>query len=332
MTGERHLVLDESRPEDDRIQLCPGGCARDHTTDGTTFHLPWAREQTALRRALGASTLTESDIIELYSQMLDAAGSALVFLEWVQLLEVVAGTRTTTVTRERAEERVTISIDGRPHEWLLLEQTADAADALKEQYGQGNSRPALVQVAVPLDGTLSGRIYADLPTETPTGWRGHINGSFYPRQDRKTVEFDGSGFRGKWNDMLVDAAAKGMAAHLETIATTLGHRVAWAYLVDAEHVSRTIASGEYPRHSPRSSPVPKNWFRKSTIVLLADGTSVTPGGSIVPRDEVEYEAVDVLTRLGLSIVDPTIRPQILQITQTQYGIQQLSASAVVGAL
>ncbi len=332
VTGGRHLVLDESRSEVERIQLCPGGCARDHATDGTTLYLPWAREQTALRRDLGASTLSDLDIDELTSQMFEAAGQALVFLESVQRLEVVTSSRLTTVNREVKGGHLTLTIDDMPHEWLLMEGAADPAKRLRERYDQGQSRSEVVQVAVPLDGEVSGRIFADLPTETPTGWCGHINGSFFPRQDRKTVEFDGSGFRGKWNDMLVDAAAKVMVDHLESIATTLGHRVAWAYLLDAEIISRSIAGGGNPGAFAAFFTRAKGLVRTSRIALLADGTSVPPRGSIVPRDEVEYEAADVLMRLGLSIIDSTIRPQILQVTRTVYGIQQLSAPAVVDAL
>ena len=60
-----------------------------------------------------------------------------------------------------------------------------------------------------------------------------------------------------------------------------------------------------------------------TITLLADGRSVVPAGTIVPRDEVEYEAVDVLMSLGLLIVDPSIRPQVQQVSRTEYGMRQL---------
>ena len=60
------------------------------------------------------------------------------------------------------------------------------------------------------------------------------------------MEFDSRGFRGKWNDVLIDAAAVLVADNLETIAEELGHRVAWNYLVDVERVNRDIAKDEYP--------------------------------------------------------------------------------------
>lgn len=332
VTGQRHLVLDESRAEDDRIQICSGGCRRDHSAPGTTFYLPWAREQTALRRELGASALDDVDIAELTDQMHKAAGSALIFLEHVQLLEVSSPGKSTKVARRRVADRVTLMLDGHESEWLLLEGSAEGAEDLKAHYDQGGSRSPLVQVAVPTNEAIVGRIYADLPTETPTGWGGHVNATFFPRQDRKTVEFDGAGFRGKWNDMLVDTAAKIMSEGLELITETLGHRVAWTYLLSAEQINRSIARAEHPKAFGAFFARAKEAVPGRAITLLTDGRSVVPNGTIVPVNEVEYEARDVLMCLGLLIVDPSIRPQVLQVSRTEYGIHQLSAADVVDAL
>lgn len=332
LTAGRHLILDESRDENERIELCPGGCARDHAALGTTFYLPWTQEQTALRRELGASALDEVAIAELTDQMHEAVGSSLIFLEHVQLLEVSSPGRSTKVARRCVADRVTLTLDGHESEWLILEGLAKGAEDLKAHYDQGGSRSPLVQVAVPTNEGVVGRIYADLPTETPTGWGGHVNATFFPRQDRKTVEFDGAGFRGKWNDMLVDTAAKIMSGGLELITETLGHRVAWTYLLNAEQINRSIAKAEYPKAFGAFFARAKEAVPGLAITLLTDGRSVVPGGTIVPVNEVEYEAHDVLTRLGLFMVDPSIRPQVLQVSRTEYGIQQLSVADVVNAL
>lgn len=332
VTVGSHLVLDESRAEDDRIQICREECDRDHSAPGTTFYLPWARQQTALRSELGAFALDDAEILELTEQMHDAAGSALVFLESVKRLDVATTTKSTKVTRERNDDRVTLSLDDHESEWLLLEAAAEAANALKVHYDQGGARSPLVQVAIPLSDAIVGRIYADLPTETPTGWSGHVNASFFPRQDRKTVEFDGAGFRGKWNDLLVDTAATLMADGLETIAATLGHRVAWTYLVKAEQINRAISNSEHPKAFGAFFARAKESVPSLAITLLADGRSVIPAGTVVPRDEVEYDASDALMGLGLLVVDPSIRPQVLQVSRTEYGMHQLGAGDVVDAL
>ncbi|WP_426246550.1 protein NO VEIN domain-containing protein [Nocardioides sp. LHG3406-4] len=333
VTGGSHLVLDESRAEDDRIEICYRACGRDHATAGTTFYLPWARQQTALRTELGASALGDDEISKLTDEMVAAAGPALVFLEHVERLDVVVAGVPTIVTRATDGNRVVLSTDGSRSEWLLLADNAAGSDELKERFDQGRSRSDLVQVAVPMDGEVIGRIYADLPTETPSGWSGHINGTFFPRQDRKGIEFDGAGFRGRWNDLLIATAARITAEQLETIASALGHRVAWAYVVDAELVNRAIQkTGQFPEAFNAFFEQAKASVPRAKIALLADGTSVVPGGTVVPLKEVEYDAADALTKLGLWVIDRGLRPLIQRITYTEYGIRLLSAAHVVDAL
>lgn len=129
------------------------------------------------------------------------------FLDRTQALRVESPDRTSKITREQQGDRITITVNGDSSEWLLLEGEAEGAARLKQEYEPDSKRSPLVQVAVPVEESVVGRIFADLPTETRTGWSGHVNATFFPRQDRKGVEFDSRGFRGKWNDVLIDAAA-----------------------------------------------------------------------------------------------------------------------------
>ena len=179
--------------------------------------MPWVKESTELRRALGQTALTDQDIDQLIAQMHEAAPAALVFLDHLRRLEVESpGRRPTIVERERQHDFVTVSVNDRPTRWLLLEGEAAGADELKARHDREEDRRSpVVQVAVPMDGQTIGRVYASLPTETRTGWSGHINGSFVPKQDRKTVEFRSRGFRGEWNDLLIDSAARTVAENLE---------------------------------------------------------------------------------------------------------------------
>lgn len=332
LTAGRHLILDESRDEHERIVLCSGGCSRDHASTGTTFYLPWARQQTPLRRELSAPPLTDADVARLIEELHEAAGAALVFLDRTQLLSVESPGRTSQVSRKRDGNRVSITLNGDSPEWLLLEGEAEGADRLKQEYEPDSKRSSVVQVAVPVEESVVGRIFADLPTETRTGWNGHVNGTFFPRQDRKGVEFDGRGFRGKWNDLLIDAAAVLVADNLETVVDELGHRVAWKYLVDVEQINRDIAKDEYPAVFGGFFARAKELAPDSPIALLADGNTVLPPGTLVPRDEEEYEAADLLLRLGLPILDPSIRPLARQTTMTQYGMSQLGIADIARAL
>lgn len=332
LTTGRHLILDESRDENERIVLCPGGCPRDHTSIGTTFYLPWARQHTSLRRDLSAPPLSDADIARLVDELHEAAGTALMFLDRTQLLSIDSSGRATNVDRNRQEDRITITVNGDSSGWLLLEGEAEGAARLKQEYEPDSKRSSVVQVAVPVEESVVGRIFADLPTETRTGWSGHINATFFPRQDRKGVEFDSRGFRGRWNDLLLDAAAILLADNLETIAQELGHRVAWSYLVDVERVNREIAKDEYPAVFSGFFERAKELASASRIALLADETAVLPAGTLVPRDEEEYDAVEGLLRLGVPVVAPSIRPLARQTTLTQYGMSLLGIPDVASAL
>lgn len=332
LTAGRHLILDESLEEDKRIVLCPGDCRRDHAAAGTTLFLPWARQHTPLRRDLSAPALTDADVARLIDELHEAAGGALMFLDRTQALSVESPERTSEIRRKQHGNRITITINGDSSQWLLLEGEAEDGDRLKEEYEPDSKRSSLVQVAVPIEESVVGRIFADLPTETRTGWGGHVNATFFPRQDRKGVEFDSRGFRGKWNDILIDAAAVLVADNLETIAQELGHRVAWGYLVDVERVNRDIAKDEYPAVFREFFERAKEVASASRIALLADDTAVLPTGVLVPRDEEEYDAVEVLLRLGVQVLAPSIRPLARQTTLTQYGMRLLGISDVVSAL
>lgn len=333
VTGNRHWILDELQPEQARVEVCQGGCRRDHDASGTTFFLPWVKESTELRRALGQTALTNQDIDLLIAQMHEAAPAALVFLHHLEKLEVKSPERTTIVERTRQHEFVDVSVNNRPTRWLLLEGEAAGAEDLKARHDrQEDNRSPVVQVAVPMDGQTIGRVYASLPTTTHTGWSGHINGSFVPKQDRKTVEFGSRGFRGEWNDLLIDSAARIVAENLGSIADALDFKVVWDYLVAAERINRDIARDEYPAPFSAFFAHAKFAAPAAPIALLVDGTATVPAGTRVPRDEVEYDAAGLLTRLGLKIIHPSIRNQILQISRTDYGIQQLGAQHVVGAL
>ncbi|MFI5623462.1 protein NO VEIN domain-containing protein [Nocardioides sp. NPDC051685] len=343
VSGGHHLILDESANEQERIQICSSGCGRDHQTAGTSFYLPWARTDSTLRSGLSVDVLDDVAIERLTSALHDNAQGAAVFLTHVTEIGVSGGGQTTTVTRVHDGDQLLIEVaqvgDGfKPVldtiEWLVIEGRAEQAGSLKEANEQiAADRSDLIQIALPVDDeTVIGRIYAGLPTETRAGWRAHINASFFPRQDRKSVEFDLPNFRARWNDMLIEASARIMASRLEDIASSAGYPAAWSFLEAAEKVSRAIPSGEYPESFSAYFILAVEAGSTSRIALLADGSVRTPEGCLVGRASGVGDAMDVLTALGLPLADDSIRSSILQITRSAYGISELTATDIVEAL
>ena len=106
-----------------------------------------------------------------------------------------------------------------------------AQDIIAQAGGLINSeRPTTVTIALPEDSAVaSGVLYATLPTETTSGLPGHVNASFYPRTDRKTVRFE-SGYASDWNHAAIAAAARGLADSAPRVAETLGIHAFWEFL------------------------------------------------------------------------------------------------------
>ena len=333
VASRSHLILDEAAEPSERIQICDDSCSRDHSTAGTTFYLPWARPNSLLRQQLGVDALTEDSIATIIEALHDSAADAAIFLAHVSRIEVTDQGRATIVTRKLEGDRISLAVNGEGEDWLLLKGLADEADALKGDYEQIDpDRPPLVQVAVPLGPTRIGHIYAGLPTETHTGWTGHINASFYPRQDRKGVEFGTTGFRSRWNEMLIDAAADILATSLEPIAEQLGYPAAWDYLAKIELVNREIAQDKYPACFAAFFARAKEQVRTAPIALLTDGNTSTPDGCVVPQNPEEYLAGDVLVALDVPLIHESIRAAVMQTSHTQYGIHLLNTSGIVEAL
>jgi hypothetical protein len=333
VVGGSHLVLDEAAKTSKRIRICDGSCSRDHATRGTTFYLPWARENSLLRQQLSVDVLTDDAIASIVEQLHDNATDAAIFFGHVSNMEITGQGRQTAVTRKPDADRICLTVNGKAEDWLVLEGDADRAEALKGEYEQiDHDRSALVQVAVPVGSARIGRVYAGLPTETRTGWTGHINASFYPRQDRKGVEFGATGFRSLWNEMLVDTAADIMAGSLELIAEGLGYPAAWDYLAKIEQVNREVVQDKYPTCFATFFSRAKERVRTAQIALLANGEVTIPDSCVVPQNPEEYQASDVLVALDLPVIHPSIRSAVMQSSYTHYGIHLLNTSDIVDAL
>lgn len=334
ITNGIHWILDESKPEAERITVCSAGCDRNHGANGTTFHLPWASSDTELRNRFSSAPLKDSDIRELLQDMHGAAPYSLVFLESLKQLEVDGGGTKSFVRRSSPGDRIVITVNDEPTSYLALDGEAPGADALKSQHeAKHANRSPKVQIAIPIASETIGLVFADLPTETRTGWHGHINGTFFPMPDRKNVEFEAQGFPGKWNDLLIEAAAGIVATNIESIGEACGHEVAWQYLLDAELINRAIEKDrQYPRVFAAFFDHAKRSATDARIALLASGRVTKTADVVVPGSENHYDAVDALTKLDLDVLHPSIRPLAQQMSMTQYGMHILTVSDVIGAL
>ena len=334
ITGGEHLVLDELASEGDRINVCSGSCERDHSTPGTTFVLPWARTLTKLRRELGVQPCTDADIQRIGGALHAHAAESLIFLHRVETLEIHTPKATRRIKRTTDEERIFVLDGQQRQEWLLLEGSGTSPDDLKTKFRNqiDPDRSSLVQVALRIDEPADGHIYAGLPTQTPSGWNGHINATFYPRQDRKGVQFDDETFRSEWNRYAIDTAAVIIAEQLQLIAETIGFTDVWRLLRDFERIDRDVDAGIYDESFRAFLDRSKEMALDAPILLTSDARCVKPVGCLVPQSAGEYASTHVLADLGLAVVNESLRSLVMETSYTDYGIHQLTASNVVEAI
>lgn len=330
VTSGEHLVLDESADEGDRIRVCTG-CARDHDTVGTSFFLPFARLETELRTALGVQVVTDEIIDALEDALTDQSAEALIFLARVEQIDVETRTRSSNFRRVRDGERVSISSGSGTSEWLLLEGKYDTSADLKSRFSAiDHKRSELIQVAIASGSRVAGRIYAGLPTQTELGWSGHVNASFYPRQDRKGVTFDDGTFRSEWNRDLIDSAAHVIAANLQVVHDAIGSVATWELIKDIELASRETSKLD-SAFRLFNGPI-RDAAATLPIVATTAGDLRHPRGCLLPQTLEEYSAAEALETLGLDVVVVELRPIIQQLTLSAFGIELLRTKHVVDAL
>ncbi|WP_407343386.1 hypothetical protein [Pengzhenrongella phosphoraccumulans] len=331
ISGGDHLVLNELADENDRITVCKGKCGRDHDASGTSFFLPWANVESALRMRLGAQVVTEQVIQAMEVALLERASDAVLFLKRIARIEIRTRSAHATVRRACVEDRVTITVGQSSSEWLFLEGEYDSSKHLKARFPQiDQNRSEHVTVALPIGDNVDGRIYGGLPTQTRLGWSGHLNASFYPREDRKGVLFDDSTYQSDWNRNLIDSAATLIRDNLERASRIIGLGATWELIRDFELTSRAG-----PAHEVAFEPFferVKNEIGDLSIMRTIDGKVRPPRGCLVPSTSDEYKAESVLVDLSIPVIDSTLHATVRPLTLTAYGMELLKAAHVTGAL
>ena len=335
LTGDWHWILRDDAAENDRIQICEDStCGREHGGQGTTIVLPWCRDLTPMRRALEAQPVSDSDIDKLERSLLDGAAGALLFLERVETIEIVTRRGNDTFRRHATAIGVDIKGDRASERWLLLESdfSDNAEDIIEGALGLIQSdRRTNVRVAVPLDTVVQGLLYAGLPTETHSGWGGHIQASFFPRTDRKGVLLD-SEYRSEWNRSALRAAAACLADNIELIADTIELEPLWKLFVEIEQLRQQVERGESDEvfdefHLQLAKVVPT-----APIIESVGGHRIVANTALLPQSGDVYQDSDALVRLDLGVVSPELHALVHQTKYATYGIKTLVARHVIDAL
>jgi len=334
-SGKTELALDPAA-EGATIRSVP-------IVPGTRIELPWAMDpKTPLRRRLADFSLPADAADQMLQALVEAVGRTLFFLRNVKMVSVSRhGQLRERVSVERANGKLTIrrGSEKQPEEWLLLSGDASASAAqlvVKFDGGGLERRQTNVQVAFRCDQARPqeelGQLYAYLPTDDPSGLPCHINGDFFPKQDRKTIVLAGHGPQQAWNEMLLRVAAQAIASNLLVLRDALGAAAFWRLLVAANRLTSV-------NDSPQREVFHSFWKDISTqarglpiVPASAQGDWSMPQRSRLVRIGLAANTESVLRRLGIELPHGTVtritgaREAILALGGKALSLADVSAS------
>lgn len=337
ISSRRHWVVSETNPESERIGVCDGCSRCDSNPSGTTFILPWARDEgSPLRTRLSAPAVGPDEIDELRRELVESLPTTVLFLRNLDELEVRNGLAPMCrVERVPEDDRTLVQVNDQVETWLVLRGSFDEeAQALKARYGDKieASRHHEVVVAVPVEHPVDGRLCAYLPTRESTGLPFHVNADFFPASDRTRLPDEGH--RGEWNRAAVRAAAQLLARRLPDLREPLGPRRLWE-LVYATWQRRSQV-GEGSRRDWMGS----FWSELAAVLADCPVFHTSAGEWVRCRDGVtirhldeERASIPFLEWLGMNVVDPELHSIIYGLERVEVlRTREISFASFVEAL
>ena len=216
----RRWTLRPDEPELHRIKQ-----SRDRSitkAKGTVFKLPWAFEESHVRRELRVPPVSKDSIDSFVGELTESLPSAILFMKSLETIELKRnGHLVRRVTRAMDDDHVLIECDSVTQVWRVMKgDFHNESSRLKTRFSEyiDSNRSACIQVAVPDTAFGSGLFFATLPTEQLTRLPFHIDADFFPTSDRKSIALnDIYDHRSEWNRAAIRAAASVVADNLESL-------------------------------------------------------------------------------------------------------------------
>jgi len=193
-------------------------------------------------------------------------------------------------------------------------------------------RPTEITIAIPVDGDTSpGVLYATLPTQTLSGLPGHVNASFYPTTDRKSVRFE-TGYDSDWNQTAIAAVGRGLATAAQKLAQSIGIAAFWDFLGAIADIDRRADTGQ-PNHASTYLESLRRVVPGLPVVETIEGTHSAPRDVLLPTETELYDAIEALSNLGLPVVARHLHRRLhTNNVYTAYEMRQLTARHIVERL
>ncbi len=305
---------------------------------GTQFEFPWARSDSALRRALGRQPLSGDIVSAITGDLRCALVQAAPFLKRLTTLELrVKGAHALTVECERETTTGNILVVAGAQALIWKRLTSDFSDraaALRQRHGPRieDKRKYVVTVGVPLDDEVPehGLLYASLPTEHRIPLSVLINADFYPSTNRKQILFDGD-YQGDWNRAAVSAAAEAFAEALPTLRDVLKPKSLWQLLTQCRALHDAAGDETVDASFKDFWLLAKDLVKDGSMVYTCTGSFCAPQEARLngPTKEAA-ECLPFYEVLGLNMVHADLRPHYNVLREV--GVVELDLDGLTGAL
>ena len=300
---------------------------------GTEFRLPWAFEDSPVRKALKTPAVDRAYIGSLVDDLAQSLPRAILFLKKLERIELRRdGDSISVVKRRIGDNTILVDRDGEVRCWRILETDfSDEAGKLKARY-EGSidqGRSDRVRVAVPDSLMRDGLLFATLPTEQSTGLPFHIDADFFPASDRKAIEFgDGHDPRSEWNRAALCAAASAVGSNVIPLRDMYGGdpSALWGFFSCIQRVhQRSSGDVRLPLGEFWESLLPS--LGQAAIVYTESGKWLVPKFTRIPTGPQEEEAVRAFQGIGIEIVHRDLwRNSRNLFMRREVGVRRVSAS------
>lgn len=332
----RRWVLRPDAPEERRIkEWTDASITKDK---GTVFRLPWAFEDSKVRRELKALPVSKEYISSLLENLKTALPTAILFLRKLERIELRHNGETVTkVDRIPDGDALLVRCNQEERPWCVFDGSfSEEAQRLKDRFDGhiDTNRSAHVRVAVADSFKGSGLLYATLPTEQPTGLPFHIDADFFPAADRKSIPFgDHLDFRSEWNRAVLGSAAEAVASNLIALRDNFKDDPAefWRILDEVNSVYRSHSTDD-------QMPLGKFWERlleklpHSPVVFTESSKWLPPGQTRLATGGEEEGAIEAFRLLGFETVHESLWSSRNILTQNSVGVRRFSAEDIRNAL
>lgn len=295
-------------------------------TKETKFRLPWAFEESEVRKELGILPISKEALSDYTVQINHAIESAALFLKQVTSLELRRnGKQIRRIETCREDNKLLLADGSQTIIWRIFEgRFESSASEMRRKYGGiiENKRQSLIKIAVPDEPNVNGLLYAFLPSETTTGLPFHINADFYPSPDRKRIIF-GDGFKAEWNSLAIKCAADTLANNFPEVLEIFSSQDFWEF---ADRIKKSSIKENLTIEFSQFWELLKPEIKVHKTVLTSSNQLVIPSNAVF-LDTKELVAADkIFESLGIKTVHPDLRTRQNLLFET--GVQNIRLSDI----